>query len=179
MATMSPDETLELTESDLGFHPIPESTKAAFSMLRVAALLSDELDRELQESAGLGLSEMLVIVQVMLAGGRLKMADVADTIVVTRGAVTKIVDRLVEAGYLDREPSAEDRRVIYAVITDRAFELVHDQQELFDEITERRLGALLGGRDLHTLHLLIDRLSCDNPGWEPPAFEHFHHLDHH
>ena len=32
MEAMTSDETLELTESDLGFRPIPESTKAAFSM---------------------------------------------------------------------------------------------------------------------------------------------------
>ena len=56
------------TASDLGFDPISTQTSAAFGLLRVSALLSEELDRELQASAGLGLSEMLVLIQLMLAG---------------------------------------------------------------------------------------------------------------
>lgn len=153
----------------LGLEPPQVHTKVAFSMLRVAALLSDELDHELQEASGSSLSEVLVILQIMLAGGRLKMTDLAETIVVTRGGVTKIVDRLVDSGYLSRVPSAEDRRVIYAAVTDAAFDLIRTHQPLFESVAERRLSGLLNDRELDVLHELMDRLSCENPGWEPPA----------
>lgn len=168
---MSLEHTVELTEEDLGLRPVAEHTKVAFGVLRVAALLSDELDGDLQRSAGVGLSEALVVIQIILAGGRLKMADLADTVVVTRGGVTKIVDRLVKAGYLDRVPSEEDRRVVYATVTDRGFEMVRNHQDGFQEITRRRIAEMLTSDELATMHALIDRLSCENPGWEPPQPE--------
>ncbi len=151
-----------------GFRPPPLHTKVAVSVLRVAALLSDELDTELQRSSGFGLSEALVVLQIMLAGGRLKMADLADTLVVTRGGVTRIVDRLVDAGYLVRVPSDKDRRVIYAEVTEEATRLIADNQPVFEEVTERRVAGLLADSELHTMHNLLHRLSNNNPGWEPP-----------
>ncbi|MEE9582767.1 MAG: MarR family transcriptional regulator [Acidimicrobiia bacterium] len=158
----------EAFHAEIGLGPTHLHTKAAVSMLRVASLLSDELDRELQEASGLGLSEVLVILQIMFAGGQLKMADLADTVVVTRGGVTKIVDRLVAGGYLDRVPSAEDRRVIYARVTDAAAELIRTNQPVFARVTERRLASLLNPTELDTMHDLMHRLSCENPGWEMP-----------
>lgn len=143
-------------------------TKAGLSLLRVSALLSEELDRELQASAGLGLNEVLVILQIMFSGGRLKMADLADSLVVTRGGVTKIVDRLVTAGYLDRTPSAEDRRVVYAEVTEEAFRLIKANQPVFEAVTERRLAGILTTKELDQMHDWMHRLSRDNPGWAPP-----------
>ena len=156
------------TATDLGFDPISTQTSTAFGLLRVSALLSEELDRELQASAGLGLSEMLVLIQLMLAGGSLKMAELANTLVVTRGGVTKMIDRLVDADLVERVPSTTDRRVIHAEVTDRAKRIVRDNQALFDEVARRRLAELLDDDELTALDLYIDRLNCENPGWEPP-----------
>ena len=166
---MAHQATQQVTAEDLGFEPISEHTGAAFSLLRVSSLLADELDRELHSEAGMGLSEMLVLVQLMLVGGRFKMADLADALVVTRGGVTKIVDRLVDAGLVERVPSATDRRVIYAQITDTAKHNVREHQHIFDGIARRRLGELLSGPETKKLANMLDRLSCENPGWEPPA----------
>ena len=99
------------------------------------------------------------------------MADLADALVVTRGGVTKIIDRLVEAGFVERKPSASDRRVIYAEITEEAKAKVREHQHVFDEIARRRLAELLGGSELNSLRDMVDRLSCENPGWEPPDLE--------
>lgn len=158
----------ELDAHAVGLRPPPTHLKSAFSLLRVASLLTEELDRELNEATGIGLNEILVILQIMFSGGRLKMADLADTIVVTRGGVTKIVDRLVKAGYLDRVPSEEDRRVVYARVTDTGRALIHDHQDVVEAVTERRLGALLDTAEVEQLHDFMHRLSCMNPGWEPP-----------
>jgi DNA-binding MarR family transcriptional regulator len=158
----------EITAVDLGFEPVTTHTATAFGLLRVTALLTDELERELQDSSGIGLSEMLVLIQLMLAGGRLKMAELASSLVVTRGGVTKIIDRLVHAGLVARAPSTSDRRVIYAEVTEAAKAVVRENQPLFDEIARRRLGELLDGDEFDQFAKLVDRLNCDNPGWEPP-----------
>jgi DNA-binding MarR family transcriptional regulator len=155
-------------DTDVDLSPPPVHLKAAFSLLRVSALLSEELDRELEKATGLGLSEILVILQIMFSGGRLKMADLADTLVVTRGGVTKIVDRLVSGGYLDRVHSVEDRRVVYAHVTDAATDLIRTHQPMVEAITARRFAVLLDETEVDQLHELMHRLSCENPGWAPP-----------
>lgn len=156
------------TSTHLGFDEVSIPTATAFGLLRVSALLADELDAELQRSAGRGLSEMLVLIQLMLAGGRLKMAELANTLVVTRGGVTKIVDRLTEEGLVERVPSTSDRRVIYAQVTDSAKALVRRAQPDFDAVARRRLGELLDDAELTRFAVLVDRINCENPGWEPP-----------
>jgi DNA-binding MarR family transcriptional regulator len=155
--------------ADPGLVPASDATKVTLGVLRVASLLADELDHELQESSGLGLSEVLVILQILFAGGRLRMAELADTLVVTRGGVTRIVDRLVDAGYLARVPSDSDRRVIYAQVTERAKQFIADAQPVFEAVTARRVGSLLTTPELAALHSAMHTLSCDNPGWQPPA----------
>ena len=68
-AAMAGTPTTEITAVDLGFEPITTHTATAFGLLRVTALLTDELERELQDSSGMGLSEMLVLIQLMLVLG--------------------------------------------------------------------------------------------------------------
>lgn len=153
---------------DLPFDPPTLGAKGALSMMRAMALLSDELDREFSRHFKLNFSDVLVLVQIALAGGRLKMADVAETIVVTRGGVTKLVDRLVRLGYLRRVPSDEDRRVIYAELADEGRKLLADAQGLLEDVVQRRLGNLLSTDQLEQLHLIAHTLSCDNEGWGMP-----------
>src|SRR6188472_1294126 len=47
---------------------------------------------------------------------RLKMGELAEALVITRGGLTKLVDRLVKAGFLERTFCETDRRVSYATL---------------------------------------------------------------
>lgn len=47
---------------------------------------------------------------------RMKMGDLAEALVITRGGLTKLVDRLVNAGLLERTFCETDRRVSYATL---------------------------------------------------------------
>ena len=49
---------------------------------------------------------------------RLRMSELADKVVLSRSNLTRLVDRLEEAGLVARERSAEDRRGAYAVLTE-------------------------------------------------------------
>lgn len=48
---------------------------------------------------------------------RLRMSELADHVVLSRSNLTRLVDRLEEAGLVARERSEEDRRGAYAVIS--------------------------------------------------------------
>lgn len=49
---------------------------------------------------------------------RLRMSELAQKVVVSRSNLTRLVDRLEDAGLVERERSEEDRRGAYAVLTE-------------------------------------------------------------
>jgi DNA-binding MarR family transcriptional regulator len=56
------------------------------------------------------------------------MGDLADALVISRGGLTKLVDRLVKAGLIERAFCETDRRVSYAVLTP-AGRRMHEEME--------------------------------------------------
>lgn len=85
---------------------------------------------------------------------RLKMGDIAAALVISRGGLTKLVDRLVKAGLLERAFCAEDRRVSYAVLTPTGREVFAEMQPIVtgelraaftDSLSSRQAGALRDG----------------------------------
>jgi DNA-binding MarR family transcriptional regulator len=52
------------------------------------------------------------------------MSELADGLTLSRGGLTKLVDRLEAAGYLRREAAEGDGRGLYAVLTDSGNELL-------------------------------------------------------
>jgi DNA-binding MarR family transcriptional regulator len=61
-------------------------------------------------------------------GERLKMGDLAEALVMTRGGLTKLVDRLVKAGLLERTYCETDRRVSYATLCPAGRELLDEMR---------------------------------------------------
>lgn len=86
---------------------------------------------------------------------RLRMNELADHVVLSRSNLTRLVDRLEEAGLVARERSEEDRRGAYAVITIEGRELrrrmwpVYEAaiRELFEsqlsDVEARHMGVAL------------------------------------
>ncbi len=58
---------------------------------------------------------------------RVKMGELAEALVITRGGLTKLVDRLIKAGLMERTFCETDRRVSYAT-------LLPAGQDLLDEM---------------------------------------------
>jgi DNA-binding MarR family transcriptional regulator len=48
---------------------------------------------------------------------RIRMAELASSLTVSRGGLTKLADRLEDAGLMRREPAEDDGRGLYAVLT--------------------------------------------------------------
>lgn len=48
---------------------------------------------------------------------RMRMTDLAESVVITRGGLTKLIDRMAEAGLVERTPSLTDRRATDIAVT--------------------------------------------------------------
>ena len=76
------------------------------------------LERRMHEQHGLPLSWWDVLLQLADGPeGRLRMGELAESVLLTRSGVTRLLDRMIEAGLVLREPCPGDRRGYYAVIT--------------------------------------------------------------
>ena len=87
--------------------------------LRVHSKLTRELDAELAAAHGLPLTSYEVLLFLNDApGGRLRMAQLADSVMLSPSGLTRLVDRLEKAALVRRESCPSDRRGFEAVITD-------------------------------------------------------------
>lgn len=91
---------------------------------------------------------------------RLRMGDLAETLVITRGGLTKLVDRMVRAGLIERTFCEEDRRVSYATLCDDGRQMLAQMRPIVTAELEAAFSAALseqqaaGLRD--TLELVRD-----------------------
>lgn len=124
------------------------------SLARSVAALTHGLDKASQEELGLPLTEMALLLQLGKADGPARMVDFARRMMVTKAAITKIVDRVESAGLCVREPSSSDRRVTHIAITPqgkklfkKAQKLLYSwlQENLFDHLTEEEMEHIRSG----------------------------------
>ena len=84
---------------------------------------------------------------VILAGGPMRMSELAHRLGVTNSTATGQVDRLVELGLLERGEDAADRRQVVV----RATEHGRDTLERFRELNSRRMREMLSHIDASDL----------------------------
>jgi DNA-binding MarR family transcriptional regulator len=122
----------ELTPAELG---------AWRGMLRVHAALAKALDAELEAAHGLPLTSYEVLITLAAAPERrLRMAELADRVLLSRSGMTRLCDRLEREGLLERTTCDSDGRGLFAVLTDAGGELVARARPVhLDGVRERFL----------------------------------------
>jgi DNA-binding MarR family transcriptional regulator len=76
------------------------------------------------------------------SNGRPRMSELAERLTLSRGGITKLVDRLEDAGYLKRVPCAEDRRSLEAELTGAGERMVEEMRAVYAAEVERHLSTL-------------------------------------
>lgn len=78
----------------------------------------DALEHDLRERVDLPLTWYEVLLHLAEApGGRLRMTDLAGSLLLSKSGVTRLVDRMEAAGLVERGVCSSDRRGSFAVIT--------------------------------------------------------------
>jgi DNA-binding MarR family transcriptional regulator len=91
---------------------------------------------------------------------RMKMGDLASALIISRGGLTKLVDRLVRAGLLERAFCVEDRRVSYAVMTASGREMFAEMEPVVVRELKAAFPTSLSGRQAAALRDSLDRISA-------------------
>jgi len=110
-------------------------------VIRAHRLLTDRLERELEETVGIPLVFFDVLIHVGASpDGRLTMSRLSADVALTTGGVTRLVDRMVEANLVVRENCPNDRRSVHVVLTTEG-----------RAVLERALGAHVESIDRHLI----------------------------
>jgi MarR family 2-MHQ and catechol resistance regulon transcriptional repressor len=114
--------------------------------LEAYAAVSSRIERELTEVAGLSGPEFGVLLRLARTPGHhLRMTDLADGAQLSTSGMTRLVDRLVAGGYLERATCPNDRRGLEAVLTTKGRKLVEKALPAHLESIERYVVGPLGG----------------------------------
>jgi len=87
------------------------------TFLEASFALIDILDAELQEQQGISLRWYDVLVHLEEAEHGVRMNELASRILASKSGLTRVIDRMEEAGLVERQRPADDRRVIEIVMT--------------------------------------------------------------
>ncbi len=82
------------------------------------------------------------------------MSDLAESVSVPLSTATGIVDRLVKRGYVKRDRSEEDRRVVVVYLTSRGLEVIDRYREQLQAVLFRVISALTPGETEQLMHLM-------------------------
>jgi len=92
--------------------------KAWEALLRSHATLLRQLDKDLEKETGLPLADFDVLAQLAVAGGELRMTELADRALISRSGMTRRVARMVEEGMVRRANVAADARGVVVALTE-------------------------------------------------------------
>lgn len=99
--------------------PDENRIRAWEALLKVHAEVAGALEQALQDAVNLPLPWYQVLIELRRAGGSLRMHQLAEVATLSRSGTTRFVDRMEEAGLVERRVCPTDRRGFEVVMTDK------------------------------------------------------------
>ncbi len=110
-------------------------------LLRLEIRLWNELDDAVQHAHGVSLGRLQALRVVQDRAGSARVQDVADDLVITVGAASKLVDRLERDGLARREANPADRRSSLISLTPAGADLLDAGLATFESVLVDRLSG--------------------------------------
>lgn len=128
------------------------------TFLSAYATVIRRLEADLEEHESLALSDFDVLVALDGAGGTLRMRDLAERVLLSRSGMTRRVDRLETAGYVERFACDTDRRGSYARLTEAGRERVRRAWPVHARGIADHFLAPLGADELRSIRTTLAKI---------------------
>ena len=138
--------------------PDPERLEIWRAFLEAHATITARLAAELEAQRELPLSWYEVLLKLSEAGGRLRMAELSNRMIIHKSSLTRLVDRLADAGLVTREPCLEDGRGHYAVLTRDGRDTLRRAAPLHLRGVQREFARHLTDSDVVALQRVLAKL---------------------
>ena len=93
---------------------------------------------------------------------RIRMAELASSLTISRGGLTKLADRLESAGLIRREPADNDGRGLYAVLTPDGNAVLRRMWPVYSRALREKFVSALSTEDAELIAAALSRID------EPP-----------
>jgi DNA-binding MarR family transcriptional regulator len=129
-------------------------------MLLVAhSTVVEALERDFEAIGGLQLSWYDVLAQLALAPDhKLRMNELADSVLLSKSGITRLVDRMERSGLIKREACATDRRVINATLTEKGRKLYEKASPIHRKGVEEYFTRWLTETEVKSLRSAFDKV---------------------
>lgn len=136
-------------------HPTPQLTAWA-RLLRTHKLLIEQVQTALADAGLPPLEWYDLLLELDLADGqRLRLFHLGERIVLSRSNLTRLCDRLEKEGLLRREHCTEDRRGLYAVLTEQGAALRKRMWPVYRDAIQEHFARHLSDEQAQTLADLL------------------------
>ncbi|MDQ2942737.1 MAG: MarR family transcriptional regulator [Candidatus Dormibacteraeota bacterium] len=135
--------------------------KAWVSLLKAHATLMRQLETDLEKETGLALADFDVLAQLAIAGGQLRMAELADQALISRSGMTRRVARLVDEGLVQRANADGDRRAVVVGLTAAGVARLAETAPVHMRGVAKLFVKRLDDRELAVLQRALDKVTID------------------
>lgn len=130
--------------------------------------LSHLLGSELERTLGLPLVWYGVLIHLGRSGGYRAMGELVNAIAFTSGGVTRLVDRMEQAGYVERRPCPTDRRVQHVGLTEAGRDMLRRATEVHVRGIQTYVYDVLDADEIAQWNLILGKLADSCKGIRRP-----------
>jgi len=129
--------------------------------MHVHARVTEEIDRVLENELGIPGNWYEALVEIAFAGGNLRMNEFALETTLTKSGATRFVDRLEQAGLVERTACATDRRVSQLALTAEGKRVQRAADPHVLRVIEEKFGKFLDDGEATTIYDALHRMRPD------------------
>ena len=141
--------------------PDRRGLKAWSSLLKAHATLMRQLETDLEKETGLALADFDVLAQLAVAGGELRMTELAARALISRSGMTRRVARLVDDGLVRRAITNTDARGVVVALTDAGIARLTETAPVHMRGVSRLFVGQLDDQELAVLETALNKVTLD------------------
>jgi DNA-binding MarR family transcriptional regulator len=126
-------------------------------LVEAYSVLERQLGASLEQEAGIAHTWFEALLRIARSPDGLTMSELAGQIALTSGGVTRLIDRMITAGLVQRVPCPTDRRISYAALTAAGQQKVQEAAAIHTRNLQRAFATLTDD-DVTALDDLLGRL---------------------
>ena len=129
--------------------------------MHVHARVTEEIDHVLENELGIPGNWYEALVEIAFAGGNMRMNQFASETTLTKSGATRFVDRLEEAGLVERTACAADRRVSQLALTAEGKRVQRAADPHVLRVIDEKFGKFLDDGEATTIYDALHRMRLD------------------
>lgn len=148
------------------------AVRAFVALVRAHAAAIRQLSAQLTRDHGLTINDYEVLLRLARAPGcRMRRVDLANEVLLTASGITRLLDGLEKAGFVERGSCDTDRRVVYAVLTESGHDKLGRASGTHVAQIEELFAARLEEPEQSTFAELLERMAAEdtNADCSPPS----------